>query len=97
MGDNGNTRCCRLFLKTKIILLFLYAKSFCPLKIGDIKKLSLIERGAKIFNGSNFGKNNKKIKKLLSQYQFCVKSADDRPKIMELTFRVFEFFFFEFR
>ena len=64
--------------------------------MGHVKKLSLIERGAKVFNGSNFGQNNTKPIFFL-QYQFCVQSAADRPKIMEITFGVFELKPFEFR
>ena len=66
----GNTRCCRLLFKAKVSLLLLYAKSYCCLKFGDVKKLSLIERGAKIFNGSNFGQNNRKPKNFFCSINF---------------------------
>ena len=61
---------CRLLFKAKVFLLLLYAKSYCCLKFGDVKKLSLIERGAKIFNGSNFGQNNRKPKNLFCSINF---------------------------
>ena len=56
--------------KAKVILLLLYAKSYCCLKFGDVKKLSLIERGAKTFNGSNFGQNDTKPKNILCSIYF---------------------------
>ena len=59
-------------------------------KFGDVKKLSLIERGEKKFQWVKFWPKQKKTEKFLLQYQFCVQSAADRSKIREIIFGVFE-------